>query len=102
MGLVSFSWSFPFPACRECGLNADDVVLATGNLASVYGSFIWPATDAPKYITGFAVMVVFMFVAGATAAVIKVVWDDKGLERIDYAAVEREQQREKEEKEGKI
>ncbi len=57
-----------------------------GNLASVYGSFIWPAEDAPRYITGFAVMTAFMLIAGATALLVKRIWDDKGLERIDYGA----------------
>lgn len=55
-----------------------------GNLASVYGSFIWPSHDAPRYIMGFAIMTTFMFIAGATALVIKRIWDDKGLARIDY------------------
>lgn len=55
-----------------------------GNLASVYGSFIWPSSDAPHYTVGFSVMTVFMFIAGSTAFVIKSIWDDKGLERIDY------------------
>jgi hypothetical protein len=57
-----------------------------GNLASVYGSFIWPSQDAPRYIMGFAVMTSFMFIAALTAVVIKKTWDDKGLERIDYTA----------------
>jgi len=26
-----------------------------GNLSSIYGSFFWPAKDAPRYVTGFAV-----------------------------------------------
>lgn len=63
----------------------------TGNLASVYGSFIWPSQDAPRYIPGFSVMTVFMFIAGSTALVIKRIWDDKGLERIDYEAEENKQ-----------
>lgn len=33
---------------------------------------------------GFAVMTTFMFIAGATALLIKRIWDDKGLARIDY------------------
>ena len=37
---------------------------------------------------GFAVMTAFMFIAGSTALVIKKIWDDKGLERIDYDAQE--------------
>ena len=64
--------------------------LSPGNLASVYGSFIWPSQDAPRYIVGFAVMTTFMFVAGSIALLIKLVWDDKGLGRIDYKAQEQE------------
>jgi hypothetical protein len=26
---------------------------AAGNLASIYGAFLWPSKDAPKYFTGF-------------------------------------------------
>lgn len=58
----------------------------------MYGSFIWPSQDAPRYIVGFAVMTVFMFVAGSTALLIKRIWDDKGLARIDYKAQEQERE----------
>lgn len=37
-------------------------------------------------------MTMFMFIAGSIALVIKKIWDDKGLERIDYEAQESEQQ----------
>ncbi len=26
---------------------------AAGNLASIYGAFLWPSTDAPRYLSGF-------------------------------------------------
>ena len=42
---------------------------------------------------GFALMTVFMFVAGSTAMVIKKIWDDKGLGRIDYDAIENDQEK---------
>ncbi|KPI39180.1 putative transporter [Cyphellophora attinorum] len=56
-----------------------------GNLASVYGSVH----------CGFATMTCFMFIAGVTAFVVKWIWDDKGLERIDYAAQERQEEAER-------
>lgn len=35
---------------------------AAGNLASIYGAFLWPSTDAPRYFAGFgATMYVFVF-----------------------------------------
>jgi hypothetical protein len=26
---------------------------AAGNMASIYGAFLWPSHDAPRYLTGF-------------------------------------------------
>jgi hypothetical protein len=31
-----------------------------GNCASIYGVFLWPKTDAPRYIPGFSATTVFM------------------------------------------
>jgi hypothetical protein len=59
----------------------------------VYGSFIWPSQDAPRYTVGFAVLTTFMFIAGATAVLIKKIWDDKGLARIDYSAEHRDHEK---------
>ncbi|WWC72620.1 uncharacterized protein I206_106582 [Kwoniella pini CBS 10737] len=33
---------------------------ALGNSASIYGVFLWPSTDAPRYIPGFSATTVFM------------------------------------------
>ena len=41
---------------------------------------------------GFALVTTFMFVAGSTALGIKRIWDDKGLERIDYDAQKNKQE----------
>ncbi|KIW95035.1 uncharacterized protein Z519_03616 [Cladophialophora bantiana CBS 173.52] len=82
------SWEVTMFPGRERRAVSVPVINGFGNLASVYGSFIWPAHDAPRYIMGFAVMTTFMFIAGSTALVIKKIWDDKGLERIDYEALE--------------
>ncbi|KIV78622.1 hypothetical protein PV11_06256 [Exophiala sideris] len=83
------SWEVTMFPGRERRAVSVPLINGFGNLASVYGSFIWPAEDAPRYITGFAVMTAFMFIAGSTAFVIKRIWDDKGLERIDYEEQER-------------
>lgn len=32
------------------------IVNALGNLASIYGAYLYPSTDAPKYIMGFSVV----------------------------------------------
>ncbi|KAL6247440.1 hypothetical protein RBB50_005786 [Rhinocladiella similis] len=78
------SWEVTMFPGRERRAVSVPVINGFGNLASVYGSFIWPSHDAPRYIMGFAIMTTFMFIAGATALVIKRIWDDKGLARIDY------------------
>lgn len=36
------------------------LVNALGNSASIYGVFLWPATDAPRYIPGFSATTVWM------------------------------------------
>jgi hypothetical protein len=36
-----------------------------------------------------------VFIAAVTAFVVKWIWDDKGLERIDYAAQERQEEAER-------
>ncbi|KIW53739.1 hypothetical protein PV05_09285 [Exophiala xenobiotica] len=86
------SWEVTMFPGRERRAFSVPLINGFGNLASVYGPFIWPAHDAPRYIMGFAVMTMFMFIAGSIALVIKKIWDDKGLERIDYEAQESEQQ----------
>lgn len=48
---------------REKRAVAIATVNALGNLSSVYGSRIWPSTDAPRYLTGFAVTAGFLGVA---------------------------------------
>ncbi|OAL31306.1 hypothetical protein AYO20_08216 [Fonsecaea nubica] len=85
------SWEVTMFPGRERRAVSVPIINGFGNLASVYGSFIWPAEDAPRYIMGFAVMTSFMFIAGALAFVIKKIWDDKGLERIDYDAQDNDQ-----------
>lgn len=44
------------------------------NLASIYGSFLWPATDAPRYKLGLGVTAGFCFASAISALVGKVVF----------------------------
>ena len=45
------------------------LVNALGNSASIYGVFLWPATDAPRYIPGFAATTVWMALIAVLAQV---------------------------------
>jgi hypothetical protein len=36
------------------------LINGVGNLASIYGSFFWPAVDGPRYTKGFAITSAFM------------------------------------------
>jgi hypothetical protein len=48
-----------FPAEKRAVAIA--LVNALGNSASIYGVFLWPATDAPRYIPGFTATTVWVF-----------------------------------------
>ncbi|EIN11672.1 MFS general substrate transporter [Punctularia strigosozonata HHB-11173 SS5] len=50
MILTWVSNSFPKPLTKRAA--AISMVNMLGNLASVYGSFLWPSDDAPRYLTG--------------------------------------------------
>jgi hydrogenase/urease accessory protein HupE len=50
-----------------------------GNLSSVYGSFFWPSTDAPRYIMGFGITTGLMAVAGVLAGFAKWKYGDRGI-----------------------
>jgi hypothetical protein len=58
-----------------------------GNLSSVYGSFFWPAPDAPRYIKGFGITTGLMALAICLAGFAKWKYDDKGV-AADQAAEE--------------
>ncbi|WVQ85806.1 hypothetical protein IAT38_007974 [Cryptococcus sp. DSM 104549] len=45
------------------------LVNALGNSASIYGVFLWPKTDAPRYIPGFAATTVWMALMAVLAQV---------------------------------
>ncbi|KAJ7471892.1 major facilitator superfamily domain-containing protein [Mycena latifolia] len=48
------------------------LVNALGNSASIYGSFLWPSTTGPRFVQGFAVTTVFVFLLALLAQVNKV------------------------------
>jgi MFS family permease len=49
------------------------LVNAMGNLASIYGAYLFPSTDAPKYIMGFSVISALCAVSVVTYAVLHIV-----------------------------
>jgi hypothetical protein len=55
------------------------LINGVGNLSSVYGSFFWPAPDAPRYFKGFGITIGLMALAGVLAGFAKWKYDDKGI-----------------------
>ncbi|KAL1755540.1 major facilitator superfamily domain-containing protein [Schizophyllum commune] len=47
------------------------IVNALGNSASIYGSFLWPASTGPRYVQGFATTTAFVLLLAITAQVNK-------------------------------
>lgn len=62
------------------------LVNALGNSASIYGVFLWPKTDAPRYTAGFAATTVFVALAGIFAQVMRYLNDKYPSEQIDSDA----------------
>ncbi|ORX38164.1 major facilitator superfamily domain-containing protein [Kockovaella imperatae] len=58
-----------FPAEKRAVVIA--FVNSLGNSASIYGVFLWPAKDSPRYVPGFAATTVWMFVLGCVAMVMQ-------------------------------
>lgn len=52
-----------------------------GNLSSIWGSFFWPSTDAPKYVMGFAITCALCGCAVAAILFTKWRFGDKGAVR---------------------
>ncbi|KAF8063345.1 major facilitator superfamily domain-containing protein [Lyophyllum atratum] len=58
------------------------LVNGLGNSASIYGSFLWPSNTGPRYVQGFAVTTVFVFLLAALAQINKyllIKYPSKGL-----------------------
>jgi hypothetical protein len=48
------------------------LVNSLGNSASIYGVFLWPKTDAPRYIPGFSATTAFIACIGVLAQVMRI------------------------------
>jgi MFS family permease len=75
---VFLSWMVTMFEGREKRAICIAIINGFGNLASVYGSFFWPAGDAPRYVRGFAVTTALMGAAGCAVAFNKWKFNDKG------------------------
>ncbi|KAH8827214.1 major facilitator superfamily domain-containing protein [Flagelloscypha sp. PMI_526] len=65
--LLWVSWIIDHPAEKRAVAIA--LVNGLGNSASIYGSFLWPSKTGPRYIQGFAVTTVFVFLVAFLAQV---------------------------------
>ena len=73
------------------------LVNALGNMASIYGVFLWPKSDAPRYIPGFSATTVFIALIGILAQVMRILHKRHPPKAFDASAavnaeVERERQ----------
>ncbi|WWC98506.1 hypothetical protein V866_005397 [Kwoniella sp. B9012] len=57
------------PAAKRA--TAIAITNALGNSASIYGVFLWPKTDAPRYIPGFSATTVFMALIAVGAIIMQ-------------------------------
>lgn len=78
---VFLSWMVTMFDGREKRAVSIALVNGFGNLASVYGSFLWPATDAPMYHIGFGVTTALLGSAAGLTIVLKWAYNDKGIMR---------------------
>ena len=63
------------------------LVNALGNSASIYGVFLWPSTDAPRYVPGFSATTVWLFLIAVLALVMNFLIQKYPLEAPDAEAV---------------
>ncbi|GMK54216.1 hypothetical protein CspeluHIS016_0108020 [Cutaneotrichosporon spelunceum] len=77
---IFLSWMVTMFDGREKRAVSIALVNGFGNLASVYGSFFWPSSDAPNYTTGFAITTALCGSAGLLALATKWKYGDKGVE----------------------
>jgi hypothetical protein len=59
------------------------LVNALGNSASIYGVFLWPSTDAPRYIPGFSATTVFMFLIFSFTPIAYYLFRKHPIEQVD-------------------
>nr|XP_018264181.1 uncharacterized protein I303_04063 [Kwoniella dejecticola CBS 10117]OBR86339.1 hypothetical protein I303_04063 [Kwoniella dejecticola CBS 10117] len=79
---ILLSWIVTMFEGRSTRAVSIAAINGVGNLSSVYGSFFWPASDAPQYIPGFCVTIALMAFAGVLVALAKWRYQDKGFEGI--------------------
>jgi predicted MFS family arabinose efflux permease len=75
---VFLSWMVTMFDGREKRAICIALINGVGNLASIYGSFFWPAGDAPKYTKGFAITTSLMGAAALVMIFNKWRFGDKG------------------------
>ena len=78
---IFLSWMITMFDGREQRGISIAIINGLGNLASVYGSFIWPSKDAPQYVMGFAITTAFMGISAFIAFGLKWAYGDKGVSR---------------------
>ncbi|GFZ47584.1 hypothetical protein JCM24511_05328 [Saitozyma sp. JCM 24511] len=78
---IFLSWMITMFDGREKRAVSIALVNGFGNLASVYGSFLWPSTDAPMYHIGFGVTTALLGTAAGVTALLKWAYGDKGVMR---------------------
>ena len=86
---IFLSWTVTMFDGREKRAISIALINGFGNLASVYGSFLWPSSDAPAYHTGFGVTTAILGAAGGMAALLKWKYGDTGVHKalnVDQAA----------------
>lgn len=62
---VNMGMSLPF----DRRLPAHTSIFTVANLASIYGAYLWPANDAPRYVIGLATTSAFCFACAISAIV---------------------------------
>ncbi|WRT65242.1 uncharacterized protein IL334_002185 [Kwoniella shivajii] len=76
---VFLSWMVTMFDGREKRAISIALINGVGNLASVYGSFFWPAKDAPRYVKGFSISTGLMGLAAALVLFTKWKYNDRGV-----------------------
>nr|XP_019043076.1 hypothetical protein I302_08787 [Kwoniella bestiolae CBS 10118]OCF22006.1 hypothetical protein I302_08787 [Kwoniella bestiolae CBS 10118] len=75
---IFLSWMVTMFQGRESRAISIAIINGFGNLASVYGSFFWPAKDAPRYVKGFSITTSLIGLAAVLVALTKWKYQDKG------------------------
>ncbi|OCF55072.1 hypothetical protein L486_07182 [Kwoniella mangroviensis CBS 10435] len=75
---IFLSWMVTMFDGREPRAISIALINGVGNLSSVYGSFFWPSSDAPQYVTGFSITTALIGFAAILVALAKWRYQDKG------------------------